>query len=102
MWEAKRGCSVLQCQLGTILPPGNHLSGGCWTSVGQNHWWLGNSGNRSLGASLAHIEGSTYLGPRKPIAAQRSHANSINLDARPSELLALGASVSQAGPHALL
>src|ERR1039458_8224337 len=28
---------------------------------------LGNSGNTTLGAPLAHIEGSTYLGPRKPV-----------------------------------
>ncbi len=34
---------------------------------------LGNCGNRSLVAPLAHVESSTHLGPRKPVAPQRSH-----------------------------
>ena len=58
--------------------------------------------NRSLGASFAHIENSTYLGPRKPVSAQLSHTDSINLDARPSELLTLGACIPQTCPYPFL
>src|ERR1022692_1227787 len=63
---------------------------------------FGKAHNRSLGASLAHIEGSTYLRPRKPFTPERSHPNSIYLDARPSELLALGTRIAQPSPDPLL
>jgi len=33
--------------------------------------------------SLAHIEGSAYLEPRKPFLAQLSHPASVNLGAGP-------------------
>ena len=54
--------------------------------------------NRSLGAPLAHIEGSIYLGPRKPVTPQRSHTVSVNVGAGPSKLLALGARIAQTRP----
>ena len=66
---------------------GNRLSVGYWTSVTNIIVLLGTSGHRSLGAPLAHIEGSTYLGPRKPLTTQRGHSQSIHLCPRPSELL---------------
>lgn len=58
--------------------------------------------NRPLGAPLAQIEGSTNLGPRRPVRPQRSHTQSVHLDARPSKLLALGARIPQPGPNPLL
>src|SRR5664279_101100 len=58
---------------------------------------FGQACDRSLGAPLAHLEGSAYLGPREPVLAQLSHADSVNLSAGPSELLALGARIAQAG-----
>src|ERR1017187_2863036 len=50
---------------------------------------FGKAHNRSLGAPLAHIEGSTYLRPRKPFTPERSHPNSIYLDARLPNFLPL-------------
>ena len=58
---------------------------------------LRNTGNRPLGALLNHIQGATYLGPRKPVAAQLSYAASVNRDAGHSELLAIGAERAMAG-----
>src|SRR5664280_3755637 len=81
------------------------LSSDYYRDVGQRSRMcplLGNRGNRSLGAPLTHVEDSTYLGPREPIRAQRSHPDSINLDAGPSKLLALGSRITQAGPNSLL
>ena len=51
--------------------------------------FAGKPRNRSLGAPLAHIEGSTYLRPRKAFAPQRRHPSNVNLSAWPSEFLAL-------------
>src|ERR1035437_5295766 len=64
--------------------------------------FAGKACNRSLGTPLAHIEGSTHLGPRKPIAAQRSHSGSVYLGAGPSERLAFGARIAQTRSNALL
>src|SRR5208337_1684344 len=63
---------------------------------------FGKACNRSLCAPLAHIEGSTYLGPRKSIMAQCSHPGCVNLCAGSSELLPLGAGIAQTGSNALL
>src|SRR5208337_112928 len=63
---------------------------------------FGKACNRSLCAPLAHIEGSTYLRPRQPVTARCKHAVSVNLSARPSELLALGPRIAQPGLDALL
>ncbi len=68
----------------------------------QEHALLENRSDRSLSGSLAHIEGSTYLGPGKPVTSQFSHSNSVNLDARPSELLALRPGIAQPSLDPLL
>src|ERR1039458_894049 len=62
---------------------------------------FGKGCDRSLGAPLAHIEGSTYLGQRTPVRAQRGHTQSIHLNTGPSELLPLRPCVSQTSPNAL-
>src|SRR5208337_225871 len=62
----------------------------------------GNPCNRSLGAPLAHIERSAYLGPRKPVAAQFSYPIGINLSAGSTKLLAFGARLAQPGFDSLL
>jgi len=63
---------------------------------------LGNTGDRSLGAPLADIEGTAHLGPRKHLPAQFGYSRSVNVHAGPSELLTLGASIAQSGLDALL
>ena len=52
---------------------------------------------RPLGGSLAQVEALAYLRPRKPLTAQRSNADSINLGARPSEFLTFGVVVPRGG-----
>ena len=52
---------------------------------------------RSLGAPLAHVEGSTHVGPRKAFTPQRSHPDSVNLGPGPPELLTLSARIAQPG-----
>src|ERR1019366_10131048 len=62
------------------------LSSDYYRGVGQRSRMcplLGNRGNRSLGAPLTHVEGSTYLGPRKPVTPQRSYAHGVHVHARP-------------------
>src|ERR1019366_6706701 len=81
------------------------LSSDYYRDVGQRSRMcplLGNRGNRSLGAPLTHVEGSTYLGPRKPVTPQRSYAHGVHVHARPSELLSLSPCVSQTSPNSLL
>src|SRR5664279_1287753 len=74
----------------------------CRKSLSFLRQFAGKPRHRSLGAPLAHIEGSTYLGPREPLAAQCKHPISVNVDARPPELLALGARIAQPSPDPLL
>src|SRR5664279_1394433 len=64
--------------------------------------YFGSPRNRSLSRPLADVECPTYLRPRKPVPAQSSYSGSVNHGAGASELLALGASVSQARPNSLL
>jgi hypothetical protein len=64
--------------------------------------FVGKPRNRSLSAPLAHIEGSAYLGPRKPFTPERSHPVSVDHGAGPSEFLPLGASIAQTSPNTLL
>jgi hypothetical protein len=74
----------------------------CRKSLPFLRQFAGKPRDRSLGAPLAHIEGSTHLGPRKPFTPQISHPASVNLNAGPSELLSLGACVSETSPNSLL
>jgi len=63
---------------------------------------FGQACNRSLSAPFAHIEGSTHLGPGKPVAPQLSDPCSVNLGTWPPEPLPLGARIAQSGLNPLL
>src|ERR1017187_1137470 len=70
--------------------------------IASQHIALGQPHNRSLCASFAYLENSTYLGPRKAGLAQRSDSGRVYLCAWPPELLALRPRVSQPSPDPLL
>jgi hypothetical protein len=112
-WRLSRAWGSASAMMGSGMPKQNDCSAkrsrGRRKQTSHAYWPrpgitspAGRPSLGALGAPLAHLESSTYLGPRKPLAAQCKHPIGVNLSAWPSELLAFRPCIAQASSLPLL